>query len=87
MHRIARTTQKAASVLALIYGLYLVKTLLGINISGQYSGHWILKAPLEPVGAVNTKLCREFESTCGSGKTLRKKVRRGINRVKHVVET
>jgi hypothetical protein len=63
-----------------VYGIYLLKTAMGINFSNRYSASWILKVPLEPLWAHKAALCEEFQTLC----TLRDRVK---NKVQHRIET
>jgi hypothetical protein len=48
----------------MLYGVYLLKTLLGINVLNHYSAPWVLKVPLEPLLSHKTELCTEFQTLC-----------------------
>ena len=85
MHRILKSTKKAIPLLVVLYGLYLLKTLLGINVSNQYSANWIFKVPLEPVLASKGRLCQELESACAARQDLRVKVQRGLKKAKRAI--
>ena len=84
MRRIFKSIPKAIPVLAVIYGLYLFKTLLGINLSNQYSADWVFKAPLYPIEASKEKLCQELETVCAARKDLKYNVQKGVNKTKRV---
>ncbi len=75
-----RSPKILLALIVMVYGAYLLKTVMGINVSHRYSASWILKAPLEPLWSHKTALCEEFQTLC----TLRERVR---NKVQHRIET
>jgi hypothetical protein len=81
--RVAKASKKLLTLTVLLYGLYLLKTLMGINVSKQFSANWILKAPLQPLLANKTKLCEEFEALCTVRTQIKKAVQYQINHIKH----
>ncbi|NJM76852.1 MAG: hypothetical protein HC852_15000 [Acaryochloridaceae cyanobacterium RU_4_10] len=62
-----------------VYGTYLIKTAMGINVSNHYSAPWVFKAPLKPLWSHQAALCEEFQTLC----TLRDRVK---NKVQHRLE-
>ena len=85
MARLPRKGRKMLSFMALAYGLYLLKTLMGINLFSGYSAAWIFKAPLIPIEENKGKLCSELESVCHTRKTVQNKLNRGLNKVKKII--
>ena len=73
--------KKLLWVVALFYGLYLSKTMLGINLSKNHSAHWLFKTPLHPIEASKDHLCQEMQVACIKRKQIRRKLRKGIRRV------
>jgi hypothetical protein len=63
-----------------VYGAYLIKTAMGINVLGHYSAPSVFKIPLKPLWSHKTALCEEFQTLC----TLREKVK---NKVQYRIET
>lgn len=51
-------------ILGVLYSVYLVKTLIGINISNRHSAADILKTPLQPIQSHSAELCQEFQTLC-----------------------
>lgn len=85
MSRLPQKGRRILSFLALAYGLYLLKTLLGINLFSGYSAAWIFKAPLIPIEENKGKLCQELESVCEAHEEVKAKVNRGLNKVKKII--
>ncbi|WP_404787898.1 hypothetical protein [Altericista sp. CCNU0014] len=68
-----------------MYGVYLLKTLLGINLSNSHSASWVLKAPLEPVWSHRTELCGEFQTLCTLRSRIMHKVQNQIVQAKRAI--
>jgi hypothetical protein len=68
-----------------VYSLYLLKTLLGINVSNHYSAPWILKVPLEPLLSHKTELCTDFQSLCSLRSQIFHQVQPRIEKAKRAV--
>jgi hypothetical protein len=75
----------ALATVGLIYSIYLLKTLLGINFSNQYSAPWILKVPLEPLFSYKASLCIEFQSLCTLRSQILHQVQPRIEKAKRAV--
>jgi hypothetical protein len=75
----------ALTVIVSIYSLYLLKTLLGINVSNHYSAPWILKVPLEPLFSHKAELCNDFGALCNLRSQILHKVQPHIERAKRAV--
>lgn len=71
--------------MGVIYGVYLLKTLLGINISNRYSASWILKVPIQPVLTHKAELCGEFKPVCLFRSQIMHKVQNQIAQTKRAV--
>lgn len=80
-----KSTRTIISVILLLYGAYLTKTLLGINISGRHSASWILKAPIDPLYNKKDEFCMELQSACQWRRTIRNKVQKKIEQAKDIV--
>jgi hypothetical protein len=74
--------QKFIGLLVVIYGVYLLKTAMGINISSRYSAPSLIKVPLQPLWANKTELCAEFQTVCTARSSFYHKVQRQIDRIK-----
>ncbi len=68
-----------------VYSAYLLKTLLGINISSHYSAPWIVKLPLEPLLSHKATLCAEFQTLCTLRSQILHKVQPHIDKAKRAV--
>ncbi len=68
-----------------VYSAYLLKTLLGINISSHYSAPWIVKLPLEPLLSHKATLCAEFQTLCTLRSQILHKVQPRIDKAKRAV--
>jgi hypothetical protein len=73
-----KTVRNTAFIIGGLYSLYLLKTLMGINLSHSYSAKGILKAPLQPIKSNSTELCQEFQTLC----KIRTKIRHKFYRMK-----
>jgi hypothetical protein len=70
---------------ATIYSAYLLKTLLGINISSRYSAPWIVKLPLAPLLSHKGTLCAEFQTLCTLRSQILHEVQPRIEKAKRAV--
>jgi hypothetical protein len=70
--------RNAAVILGVLYSAYLLKTLMGINISTRYSAAGILKVPLRPIRSHSTELCQQFPTLC----KIRSKIKYKYDRLK-----
>jgi hypothetical protein len=68
----------AAVILGVLYSAYLLKTLMGINVSTRYSAAGIFKAPLRPIRSYSTELCQQFPTLC----KIRSKIKHKYDRLK-----
>jgi hypothetical protein len=75
----------ALATVGLIYSIYLLKTLLGINVSNHYSAPWILKVPLEPLLSHKASLCTEFQTLCTLRSQILHQVQPRIEKAKRAV--
>jgi hypothetical protein len=82
---LGRPTKMTLALLVILYSAYLLKTLLGINISGRYSASHIFKAPLDPFFSHGTALCEEFQTLCNLRSKIQFKVQRRIERLREEV--
>jgi hypothetical protein len=73
------------TVMGAMYGIYLLKTLLGINVSNRYSASWILKLPIQPVLTHKAELCVEFKPVCLFRSQIVHKVQNQIAQAKRTV--
>jgi hypothetical protein len=73
------------AVMGAIYAIYLLKTLLGINISNRYSASWILKMPIQPVLTHKAELCGEFKPVCIFRSQIMHKVQNQLTQAKRAV--
>ncbi|MGB8698200.1 MAG: hypothetical protein WCD18_02180 [Thermosynechococcaceae cyanobacterium] len=80
--RLKPKTKLFLALMMTLYGAYLFKTFMGINISNRYSASWIFKMPLEPLWAHKPELCQEFHSLCTLRSVVQKKVQHKIEQVK-----
>jgi hypothetical protein len=79
----SKRSTKLFLALMLIYGIYLLKTIMGINVSNRYSAPKSLKAPLEVIWAHKTELCDEFQTLCLFRREIQQKVQHKIQQAKH----
>jgi hypothetical protein len=77
-----KTSQKLIGLLAILYGAYLLKTAMGINLSSNHSASWLLKVPLQPLWANKTALCEEFQTLCTARSSIKHKLQHRINHIK-----
>jgi hypothetical protein len=75
----------ALTFIVSIYSLYLLKTLLGINVSNHYSAPWILKVPLEPLLTHKAELCTDFQTLCTLRSQILHQVQPQIEKAKRAV--
>ena len=68
--------KNSAVILGVLYSAYLVKTLMGVNISNRYSAAGIFKAPLQPIQSHSTQLCQEFQTLCKIRSKIKHKYQR-----------
>lgn len=80
-----RLPQAFIALMIMMYGTYLFKTIMGINISNHYSAPRILKLPLNPVWAHKSELCAEFQTLCTLRGQILFKVKNRIEQVKRAV--
>ncbi|HEY9828358.1 MAG TPA: hypothetical protein V6D19_23200 [Stenomitos sp.] len=69
----------------LLYGLYLLKTALGVNLSNQYSAPMVFKLPIKPLWANKAELCSDHRSICAVRHQLRNKIEYRIQQLKNLV--
>jgi hypothetical protein len=69
-------------LMVIIYGAYLLKTAVGINISNHYSAPKLIKVPLQPLWANKTELCEQFQTLCTARSSLQHKIQYRIDRIK-----
>jgi hypothetical protein len=79
---IRHAPQKAIGILVILYGAYLLKTAMGINISNSHSASWLLKVPLQPLWANKAALCEEFQTLCTARNSIQHKLQHRIDRIK-----
>jgi hypothetical protein len=79
----SKKSTKLFLTLLLIYGIYLLKTIMGINVSNQYSAPRLLKVPLEPIWANKTEICNELQALCLFSHKIQQKVQHQIEQAKH----
>jgi hypothetical protein len=79
---IRHAPQKMIGLVAIIYGVYLFKTAMGIDISNSYSAPKLIKVPLQPLWENKTELCAEFQTLCTARSNFYHKVQRQIDRIK-----
>jgi hypothetical protein len=82
---LGRSTKITLALVITLYSAYLLKTLMGINISGRYSASEIFKAPLDPLFSHGTQLCDEFQTLCDLRSKIQFKVQRRIERLREEV--
>jgi hypothetical protein len=82
---IRRVPQTMVGLLAIIYGAYLLKTAMGINVSNSYSAPRFVKIPLQPLWANKAALCQEFQTLCTARSSFYHKVQHRIDRIKDAV--
>jgi hypothetical protein len=75
----------ALTFIVSIYSIYLLKTLLGINVSNHYSAPWILKVPLEPLFSHKAELCTDFQTLCSLRSQIFHRVQPHIDKAKRAV--
>jgi hypothetical protein len=83
--RILKTSRWVLVAIALMYGVYLTKTAMGVNISKRYSASWVFKVPLEPLQSHKSELCDDFQTLCTIHHKVRNKVNRQVNRIRRAV--
>jgi hypothetical protein len=69
-------------LMAIIYGVYLLKTAMGINVLNSYSAPALFKVPLQPMWANQRQLCLDFQTLCTARSSLQHKIQYRINRLK-----
>jgi hypothetical protein len=69
----------------LVYGTYMLKTIMGINVLTHYSAPNFLKLPLEPVWSHKAELCAEFQPLCALRSQIMHKVNNRIEQAKRAV--
>jgi hypothetical protein len=74
--------QKMIGLMAIIYGVYLLKTAMGINVLSSYSAPSLLKVPLQPMWANQKELCQQFKTLCTARNSLQHKIQYRIDRIK-----
>jgi hypothetical protein len=77
-----KAPQKIIGLLAIIYGTYLLKTAMGINVSSSYSAPSLLKVPLQPLWANKAALCEQFQTLCTARSSFHHKVQHRIDLIK-----
>ncbi len=82
---IPRKPKHYAAIIILLYGAYLLKTALGINILNNYSAAGVFKVPLEPLWQHKAVLCSEYSTLCTWRNKIRHKIDDRIRQVKHLV--
>jgi hypothetical protein len=83
--RLGKSPKVLLALTTAIYSAYLLKTLLGINVSNHYSAPWILKLPLEPLLSHKTVLCTELQTLCALRSRVFHGVQPQIEKVKRAV--
>lgn len=73
-----KTVRNTVFIIGSLYSLYLLKTLMGINLSNSYSATGIFKAPLQPIKSHSSELCQEFQTLC----KIRTKIKHKFYRMK-----
>jgi hypothetical protein len=73
-----KTARNTAVVVGVLYSAYLLKTLMGINLSNSYSATGLFKVPLQPIQSQGTELCQEFQTLC----KIRSKIKHRFYRMK-----
>jgi hypothetical protein len=71
-------------VMVLLYGIYLVKTAAGLNLSNRYTASWILKVPLEPLWNNKTTVCAEFQTLCSVRSAIQHSIQNRVNHLKRL---
>jgi hypothetical protein len=79
---IRQAPRKMIGLMAIIYGVYLLKTAMGINVLNSYSAPALFKVPLQPLWANQTHLCAQFQTLCIARSSLQHKIQHRINRIK-----
>jgi uncharacterized membrane protein YqhA len=79
---IRHAPQKMIGLVVIIYGVYLLKTAMGINVSNRYSAPLLIKVPLQPMWAHQRELCQQFQTLCTARSSLQHKIQYRINRIK-----
>jgi hypothetical protein len=69
-------------LMAIIYGVYLLKTAMGINVLNSYSAPALFKVPLQPMWAHQKELCQQFQPLCTARNSLQHKIQYRINHLK-----
>ncbi len=82
---IPRKPKHYAVIITLLYGAYLLKTALGVNILNNYSAAGVFKLPLEPLWQNKAALCSEYSPLCTLRNKIRHKIDYRIRQVKHLV--
>lgn len=77
--------QTCIALTIVVYGAYLLKTVMGINVSSHYSAPSILKLPLKPVWSHKAELCAEFQPLCSLRGQIMHKVKNRIEQAKRAV--
>jgi hypothetical protein len=72
-------------LMAIIYGVYLLKTAMGINVLNSYSAPSLFKVPLQPMWANQAQLCEQFQTLCIARSSLQHKIQYRINRIKDAI--
>jgi hypothetical protein len=83
--RLGKPSKIFLAITATVYSAYLLKTLLGINISSRYSAPWIVKLPLEPLLSHKSTLCAEFQTLCTLRSQILHRVQPRIEKAKRAV--
>lgn len=78
-----RSPKILLALTVVVYGAYLLKTAMGVNVSNRYSASWIFKVPLEPLWDHKTALCEEFQTLCTLRDRVKTKVQHRIEAAKH----
>jgi hypothetical protein len=74
-----KVVRNTVVVLGVLYSAYLLKTLMGIDLSTNYSASKIIKAPLHPIRTHSAELCQEFQTLC----KIRSKIKQKYYRIRH----
>jgi hypothetical protein len=80
-----RLPQAFIALTIMVYVTYLLKTIMGINVSNHYSAPSILKLPLKPVWSHKAELCAEFQPLCALRSQIMRKVNNRIEQAKRAV--
>jgi hypothetical protein len=80
-----RLPQAFIALTIMVYGTYLLKTIMGINVLNHYSAPSFLKLPLEPVWSHKAELCAEFQPLCTLRGQIMHKVKNRIDQAKRSV--